>query len=74
MKQVCGAREGVSRREREKRWGRNVGECGKLAIEWTSRADAANGKKTPKEAFGALGHRAGEKQQYSEEEVKLTRG
>jgi hypothetical protein len=74
MKQACRAREGVSRREREKRCGRNVGGRGKLVTKWTSRAGVAKGRETLKEALGALGYRAGEKQQYSEEEVKLTRG
>jgi len=47
MKQACKVRGGASRREREKRCGRNQGEHEKLAAKWTPRTDVAKESETP---------------------------
>ena len=46
MKQAHKVLEGVSRRERAKRWGRNTGEVGNFTESWTSCARVAKGKRT----------------------------
>ena len=46
MKQAYKVLEGVTRRERAKRCGRNIGEVGNLADLWTSCTGVANGNRT----------------------------
>jgi hypothetical protein len=54
MKQARKAGAGVSRREREKRWGRNVDWLGMPVVEWTARAGVAKKGETPGKACQGL--------------------
>jgi hypothetical protein len=53
MKQARKARGGANRRERAKRWGRNIGGLGMPAGKWTPRTDVVKRDETPREAPAA---------------------